>query len=202
MGIKKDEGPVLYIAYAQNTQAWLAWTTLFVRTAGEPAGYVSAIRGAVRGIDRNQPVSEIETLDEVLARSTLLPRFMTAVVCAVSGLALLLAGVGIYGLLAYAVEQRTPEIGIRVAMGAEPAQVCWLLIRDSMSRVLAGIACGLLCAWWLALMLNNLLFGVRSHDPVTFAGVAVLLIVVSLAAVLAPARRALRVDPMAALRAE
>ncbi|HZU28549.1 MAG TPA: ABC transporter permease [Bryobacteraceae bacterium] len=202
MGLKADEGPVVYIPYAQKTQDWLAWTTLFVRTSGEPMQMGPAIRGAIRGLDPNQPVSEVETLDDVLASSTLLPRFTTAVICGVSALALLIAIIGIYGLLAYAVARRTPEIGVRLTVGAAPAEVCWLLIRDAMRRVAAGIACGLLASWWLAKLLGSLLFGVRPHDPATFAAVSGLLIVAAAAAVLGPARRAMRIDPMAALRAE
>ena len=113
MGLKADEGPVVYIPYAQKTQDWLAWTTLLVRTAGEPMDFVPAVRNAIRGLDKNQPVAEIGTLEESLSRSTAMPRFTTFVIGVVSGFALLIAVVGVYGLLAYTVAQRMPELGIR-----------------------------------------------------------------------------------------
>ena len=130
MGLKADEGPVVYIPYAQKTQDWLAWTTLLVRTAGEPMDFVPSVRNAIRSIDKNQPVAEIGTLEESLARSTAMPRFTTFVIGAVSGFALLIAVVGVYGLLAYTVAQRMPELGIRSALGASPLQLSWLLLRQ------------------------------------------------------------------------
>jgi putative ABC transport system permease protein len=202
MGLKADEGPVVYIPYAQKTQDWLAWTTLLVRTAGEPMDFVPLVRGAIRGLDKNQPVGEIGTLEESLSRSIAMPRFTTFVIGVVSGVALLIAVVGVYGLLAYTVARRMPELGIRLTLGASPLQVSWLLLRQAMVRVLAGVTGGLLGAWWLARWLESLLFGVRPHDPATFASVAGLLVLASLAAVLPPARRAMKIDPTTALRAE
>jgi len=202
MGLNADEGPVVYTPYAQKTEDWLAWTTLLVRTAGEPIDFVPIVRRAIRGVDKNQPVAEIGTLDEWLSRSTALPRFTTAVSVVVSGLALLIALVGVYGLLAYTVARRTPELGIRSTLGASPVQLCWMLVRQTLARVLVGIAGGLIGAWWLARWLESLLFGVRPHDPATFAGVAGLLLLAAVAAVLIPARRAMAIDPTTALRAE
>ena len=202
MGLNADEGPVVYTPYAQKTEDWLTWTTLLVRTAGEPIDFVPVVRRAIRGVDKNQPVAEIGTLDEWLARSTALPRFTTSVSGAVSGLALLIALIGVYGLLAHTVARRTPELGIRSTLGASPVQLCWMLLRQALVRVLAGVAGGLIGAWWLARWLENLLFGVRPHDVATFAGVAGLLMLASLAAILVPARRAMTIDPTTALRAE
>jgi len=202
MGLKADEGPVVYFPYAQKTQDWLAWTTLLVRTAGEPMVFVPMIRSVIHGLDKNQPVGEIGTLDESLARSTAMPRFTTSVIGVVSGFALLIAVVGVYGLLAYTVAQRRPELGIRLALGASPLVVSCLLLRQAMLRVLAGIVAGLLGAWWLARWIESLLFGVRPHDPAIFASVAGILALTSLAAVLAPARRAMKIDPAMALRVE
>jgi putative ABC transport system permease protein len=202
MGLKADEGPVIYIPYAQKTQDWLAWTTLVARTAGEPMDSVPAIRNAIHSLDKNQPVAHIGTLEETLSHSVAVPRFSTLVVGLVSGFALLIAIIGVYGLMAYTVAQRTPELGIRLALGASPLQVFWLMLQQAMLRVLAGITIGLAGAWWLARGLESLLFGVRPHDPATFLGVAGVLILISLAAVLAPARRAMKIDPTTALRAE
>jgi len=202
MGLQANEGPVLYIPYAQKTQEWLPWTTLLVRTAGDPLQAVADVRAAIRGIDKNQPIAEISTLEQVIARSTAVPRFTTAVIAAVAGFALLIAVVGVYGLLAYTVARRMPELGIRLTLGASPWRVSWLLLRQAMLRVIAGVTAGLLAAWWLARWLESLLFGVRPHDPATYIGVASLLLLSSLAALMAPIRRALRMDPAAALRAE
>ena len=163
---------------------------------------VPAARNAIRELDKNQPVAEIGTLEEALSRSTAMPRFTTFVISVVSGFALLIAVVGVYGLLAYTVAQRMPELGIRLALGASPPQVFWLLLRQAMVRVLTGITGGLLGAWWLARWLESLLFGVRPHDPATFAAVAVILVLASLAAVLAPGRRAMKIAPATALRWE
>lgn len=202
MGPKLDEGPVVYIPYAQKTQDWLTWTTLVVRTSGEPLDLVPAIRSSIRSLDKNQPIAEIDTLEESLSRSTAVPRFTTLVICVVSGFAVLIAVVGVYGLLAHAVAQRMPELGIRLALGASPLQVFWLLQRQAMGRVIAGITCGLLGAWWLARWLESLLFSVRPHDPAVFAGTASILVLASVAAVIIPARHAMQIDPANALRCE
>jgi putative ABC transport system permease protein len=202
LGLKADEGPVVYIPYAQKTQDWLAWTTLMVRTRGEPLDFVPAVRSIVRDIDKNQPVAEIGTLEELLTRSTAMPRFTTSVIGIVSVLALVIAVIGVYGLLAYTVVQRMPEFGIRLALGASAPQVSWLLLREAMLRVLIGVAGGLLSAWWLARWMESLLFGVHPHDIATFSGVAGLLVLTSLAAVLLPALRAAKIDPTVALRSE
>ena len=202
MGLKADEGAVVYTPYAQKSQDWLAWTTLLVRTSGEPLSFVPAVRNVIHGIDKNQPLAEIGTLEESLALSTAMPRFTTSIIGVVSGFALLIAVVGVYGLLAYTVAQRMPELGIRLTLGASPGQVSWLLLRQAMTRVLAGVAGGLLGAWWLARGLESLLFRVRPHDAATFAGAAGVLVLASLAAVLVPARRAMKIDPSMALRAE
>jgi ABC-type antimicrobial peptide transport system permease subunit len=120
----------------------------------------------------------------------------------VSVLALVIAVIGVYGLLAYTVVQRMPEFGIRLALGASAPQVSWLLLREAMLRVLIGVAGGLLSAWWLARWMESLLFGVHPHDIATFSGVAGLLVLTSLAAVLLPALRAAKIDPTVALRSE
>jgi ABC-type antimicrobial peptide transport system permease subunit len=164
--------------------------------------FVPVVRNAIHDIDKNQPVAEISTIEKSLARSTAMPRFTTSIIGVVSGFALLIAVVGVYGLLAYTVAQRMPELGIRLTLGASPLHVSWLMLRQVMLRVLAGVIGGLLAAWWLTQWLGSLLFGVRPHDIATFAGIAGLLALASLAAVLAPAHRAMKIDPMIALRAE
>jgi len=202
MGLKAEEGPAVYIPYAQKTQDWLAWTTMVARTGGDPMTLLPAVRDAIRAVDRNQALGEAGPLEDVLVRSTAMPRFTTAVIVALSGFALLIAVVGVYGLLAYTLAQRMPELGIRLTLGASPRQVAGLLLRQAMLRVLGGIAGGLLGAWWLARGMESLLFGVRPHDAGTFLGAAALIAVASLTAVLVPAKRAAQIDPTAALRAE
>jgi ABC-type antimicrobial peptide transport system permease subunit len=115
---------------------------------------------------------------------------------------LLIAVIGVYGLLAYAVAQRKPELGIRLALGASPSDMAWLLARQTLLRTMAGLVGGLAAAWWFSLLFDSLLFGVRAHDPAIFVGVAALLLVAALAAVAEPAWRAMKIDSMSALRVE
>ena len=202
MGLQAEEGPVVYVPYDQKTQDWLAWTTLLVRTAGEPLNAVPAVRAAIRELNKDQPIAEIGTVAESLSRSTAMPRLTTFVLGGVSAFALVIAVVGVYGLLAYTVARRMPELGIRLTLGASPFQVSALLVRQTLLRVLAGLAGGLIAAWWMSRWLESLLFGVRPHDPAIFAGVAGFLLAASLAAVLSPIRRAMSIDPATALRTE
>src|SRR5579872_472811 len=169
MGLKAEEGAAIYIPYSQKTQDWLAWTTVVARTMGDPMNFAPAVRAAIRGLDKNQPLAELGTIEQVLARSTAMPRFITAVIAALSGLALLIALVGVYGITAYTVAQRRPELGIRLTLGASPRQILWLLLGGALARVFAGVASGLLVAWWLARLMESLLFGVDAHDVATFA---------------------------------
>ena len=200
MGLKESEGPVVYVPYAQKRQDWLAWTTLVLCTTGEPLSFAPAVRKAIREINRTQPVGEVGTLEEFLTRSTAVPRFAALVIGALSGIALLIAIVGIYGLLTYAIAERFPELAIRLALGASSMQVSWLILRHAMLRVIAGVAIGLFSAWWLTRLLQSLLFDVHPHDPVIFTAVAGILLMASLGAVLAPIRRVFRIDPATALR--
>ncbi|MEO8027024.1 MAG: FtsX-like permease family protein, partial [Bryobacteraceae bacterium] len=202
MGLKAEEGPVVYIPYAQKTQEWLAWTTLLIRTAGDPMEVAPSVRKAIRELDPNQPIAEVGTLEESLARSTALPRFTTFIIGAVSGVALLIAVVGVYGLLAYSVAQRMAEFGIRMTLGASPWSVFWMVLRQALVRVAAGIAGGCLAGWWLARLLESQLFEVRPRDPAAFGVAACVLAVASLAAVVGPVLRAMRIDPSTALRGD
>lgn len=202
MGLAADEGPVVYLPYAQKTWDFLSWTTLLVRTAGDPLASATAVRASILGIDPEQPVSEIASLEQSLWRSNASPRLTAWTISAVSVLALLMAVVGVYGVLAYVFARRVPEIGIRLALGASPKQLLWMLLRQGMGRVSAGIALGLAGSWMLTRFLVKLLFGIRPDDPATFAGVAGVLAVAAMIAVLLPARRALRIDPARSLRAD
>jgi putative ABC transport system permease protein len=202
MGLKEDEGPVMYLPYAQKQQDWLAWTTLVVRTGGDPQSFVPAIRRAIHEVNKSQPIGEIGTIEQVLSRSTAIPRFATVIISVLSGIALLIAVVGTYGLLAYTIAQRFPELAIRLALGGSSVQVSWLMLRQAMLRVFAGVVSGLFGAWFLARFLQSLLFGVEPHDPAIYVAVASVLTIASLVAVLVPARRIFQINPAAALRAD
>jgi putative ABC transport system permease protein len=202
LGLKQEEGSALYIPYSQNDQAWMNWTTLIVRTAAEPATLLPSLRKTIHAIDKDLPLEEVGTLKQVLSRATAIPRFVAATAGLLSAFSLLIAVIGVHGLVAYTVERRIPEVGIRVALGASRFQISALLLRGTMVRVFAGLACGLVVAWWAAKLMSNQLFEIRPHDPAIFAGVAACLGLSSFLAIIGPARRALTIDPSVALRAE
>jgi putative ABC transport system permease protein len=156
----------------------------------------------VTSIDRNVPVSGIITLDQLVADSIENPRFFATLSVAFAILALVLAAIGIYGVMAYAVSQRTTEIGVRMALGATPSEVFRLVIGDGLKLTGIGIALGVGGSLLMARWLMTLLFGVKPGDPVTLGGTAAILLLVAAAACFIPARRATRVDPMVALRSE
>jgi putative ABC transport system permease protein len=190
-----DAGPT-YDAYFTG-----GWTThLVIRTASDPAAIAAAVTEAVHRVDPSLPVTEITTLDGLLSRSVSPRRFSAVLIGVLAGLALVLSAVGIYGVMSYTVGQRTQEIGIRMALGAEPQDMLALVLGRSARLALVGIAAGVLGALALTRFLSTLLFGVQAKDPLTFASVAVLLLLVALAACYVPARRAMKVDPMVALR--
>jgi putative ABC transport system permease protein len=175
---------------------------LVVRASVEPASLVPSVREAIREVDPAQPVSNVRTMDEVLGRETAQRRLGATLVLCFAALALLLAALGIYGVLAYFVTQHVPEIGIRLALGARPADILGLVLRRGMSLALVGLALGLAGAYALARLMRGLLFGVAASDPPTYVAVALLIAAVALAACLVPARRAMKIDPMVALRYE
>jgi len=175
---------------------------LLVRTAGAPLAMLPAIEKQVWEIDKDQPVHDADSMESVLREWTSQRRFTMAVLAAFAGVALVLAGVGLYSVLAYSVSLRTREIGVRVAVGADPRSVARLVVGQGLALTLIGIAVGLAGAFALTRLMASLVFGVSATDPVTFAAVALLLVAVAVAASYLPARRAARIDPMEALRAE
>ncbi|HZM88285.1 MAG TPA: ABC transporter permease [Blastocatellia bacterium] len=176
--------------------------TLVVRTEGNPASLSGAIRGEVLAIDKEQPVSRIRTLDQIISGSVQQQRFLMLLLGVFAAVALILAAVGLYGVMNYAVTQRTHEIGIRMALGANAGAVLRLIVGHGMMLALIGVAIGLAGAFAVTRVMESLLFSVSTTDPSTFASVSVVLTGVALVACLAPARRAIKVDPMLALRHE
>jgi putative ABC transport system permease protein len=188
--------------YEPHTQEPFPFMTLVVRTAGDPTGLNEAIRREVLQLDKEQPVFRIETLDQLIATSTGHRRFSMMLFAVFAAAAIALASVGLYGVMSYAVTQRTHEVGIRMALGAQRRDVLGLILRQGLRLTLSGIAAGLIAAWAATRLLINLLYGVSATDPLTFAGVSLLLIGIALLACYIPARRATKVDPMVALRAD
>ena len=185
-------------------QAW-DWIqrvmTVVARTSGDPATLATAMRSAVATVDPALPIYDIATMDERLGRSLAQSRFNTILLATLGAIGLLLSIIGLYGVLAYVVAQRSHEIGIRMALGATARDVLFLVARQGMKLVIAGIVLGLIAALISTRLLQELLFGVTATDPVTFIAVALVLIIAGLLASIIPARRATRVDPTRALNA-
>jgi putative ABC transport system permease protein len=198
-GLADDAVPEMYVPYTQQTWSSMA---LVVRTNAEPEKIQVAVQKAIWEVDQSAPISRINTLKEILGDQVSHSRFNTLLLGIFSALALILATIGIYGVMSYAVSQRAHEIGVRMALGAQDIDVVWLIVRQGLNLTLLGIAIGLASAYGLTRLMTKLLFNVSATDPLTFAGVASLLMIVALLAAIVPARRATKVDPMVALRAE
>lgn len=166
------------------------------------ASLVDGVRRAVASVDRNVPIFRVKTLRAQTEDSFLRERLLATISTFFGGLALLLASLGLYGLMAYAVARRTTEIGIRMALGARSERIIWLVLRQTLLLVLAGVAAGVPLAIWLSRFTKSLLFGVAPADPLIIAGSVALLISIAILAGFLPARRASRIDPMVALRYE
>lgn len=189
----------IYMPYDQQPERGIS---LMIRYLDGGSGVAASVRTEVLALDKEQPVYNIRTLDSVLSESVAAPRFRTLLLAVFAGMALLLAAVGIYGVISYAVSQRTQEIGIRMALGAQASDVLKLIVKGGMTLVLIGVALGLAGAFALTRLMTTLLFGVQPTDSATFAVVSGSLIAVALIACLVPARRATKVDPLVALRYE
>jgi ABC-type antimicrobial peptide transport system permease subunit len=160
------------------------------------------VRQAVQEVDPDQPVFQVQTMDEFLARGRWPYRVFGTMFTIFALIALVLSAVGVYAVTAYSVTQRTPEIGLRMALGAQPAQVSWLILRRGLSQLAIALALGLILAWFASSALQSLGVQIPARDPVTFAAIAGVLAAVTIAACLIPARRATRLDPLSALRSE
>jgi putative ABC transport system permease protein len=183
-------------------QVTVPFGTVLVRTKGDPAAMTSAVRGAMQEIDRDLPLYGIKTVDDVISESVAPRRLNMLLLGIFGGLALALAAVGLYGVISYSVSQRTREIGIRVALGASSKSVLGLVVGQGMLLASIGVGIGVIASFFLTKFMSTLLFGVSATDPLTFVAISSLLIGVSALASLIPARRAMKVDPMVALRYE
>ncbi len=173
---------------------------ILVRTTDDPAKYVPTLRGLVREQAPGVPLESVMTMEQRLTDSLAKPRLYAVVLGGFAGFALLIAGIGLFGVLSYSVAQRTREIGVRAALGARPADIVRLVVGQGLAVTLAGAAIGIAAAYLLARFISTLLFGVEAHDPLTFVLVPAVLVVVSLAACYWPARRAASIDPLRAMR--
>jgi putative ABC transport system permease protein len=195
--LTEERVPILYVPLAQRHETGM---TLYVRASGDPASLLGAVRREVQSIDPNLPLPELRTVRDTVA-SALWPARMGAVLLGVfAGLALLLAAIGVYGVVSFGVAQRTREIGLRMALGAGAASVQGMVLKQGLRLVAAGLSIGLVLALVAARFLESLLFGVSGRDPATFVIVPLVLAAVALVACLLPARRATRLDPLVALR--
>ncbi|MEA2693840.1 MAG: hypothetical protein QOJ16_3227 [Acidobacteriota bacterium] len=197
--VEKPAEPSMYIANQQNGRARVM---LVVRTAGEPLALAPAVREAIWSLDRSQPITSISTFDDIVSGAMARPRLLTSLLGAFAGLGLLLSALGLYGVLSYLVNQRQREIGVRLALGANPVGVLRSVVGRGLGLTAIGLAVGLAGAFALGRSLSGVLYGVEPTDPATFAGVTVILLGVAALASWLPARRAAEVNPAVMLRAE
>ncbi len=201
-GLYGDPRMDLYVPYAQERRGFVAPRDLVLRTKGDATSVAGAVRQAVWSVDKDQPVSNVRTMDQVFAAAISRERFQALLLGMFAALALVLACVGLYGVISYSVAQRTHEIGVRVALGAQPGDVLRLVIRQGMMLTFTGLVVGITIGLIATRVLSDMLYGVTATDPLTFVGVPAFLLLVAFLACYIPARRATRIDPLVALRYE
>ena len=189
----------IYFPFMQGPDQTMS---MVVRTAVPEDAVLPAIRSAIGSVDRNQPIFEVRSMSEIMGNVTSAPRVAFILLDILAVLALVLAAIGIYGVSSYNVGQRTQEVGVRLTFGATPNAILYMLVRQVTTLTLFGVGAGLLCAWLMTRFMSGLLYGVSSTDPAIFLGATILVMIVATAACFIPARRAIRVDPLVALRSE
>jgi len=201
-GLDKPTGTELYLPYDQTDRSGTQNMVVVLRALGDPKSLVSAVRSDVHAIDPAIPLSHVRTMDSVLSAAQSRPRFLTLLLTLFSGVALIIATVGIYGVISYSVARRSKEFGLRMALGAQQHDVLGLVMKQGVALTLIGVGLGIAAAFGLTRLMSSLLFGVQPTDVITFVTVSALLGAIALCASYIPARRATRVDPMTALRYE
>jgi putative ABC transport system permease protein len=202
LGLDLEEQPAVYTPFAQESQFWKTWMNIVVRTSVPPLTLTATAQKEVAMVDKNIPVADLFTMEDLISKSVGQRRFHLALLGLFAGLALLLAGVGIYGILSYNVRQRTHEVGIRVALGASSRQIISLILEQGMRITIIGAVAGIAAAWMVTRFLQSMLYSIAPTDLFTFSVVPLIVIGVALVACYAPARRATRVHPIVALRYE
>jgi predicted permease len=198
--LRESPPPMIFHPLAQGPQEYI--TNAEVRVAGNPASVVAGVRHALTSVDRTIPVQGITTMETLLERGLIRERLVARLAAGFGILALLLAAIGLYGVISYSVARRTNEMGVRLALGASPAGVSWVVLRDSLVTIISGLAVGLLLWFPLLGLARKLVYGLSPHDPVSLGAGTVLLLIVGLLGALLPALRASRIDPIKAIRAE
>jgi putative ABC transport system permease protein len=197
--VQTDPLPEVYMPFAQRPMRTM---TVVLRTDADPLAVARDARHVVSAIDPDQPIANVNTVSALVSASIAQPRFNVLLLSAFAAVAMILAVVGVYGVMSYSVALRTREIGVRIALGGQASDIAGLIVRQGMRVALTGLAIGLVSALALGRVMTGLLFGVTATDPLTFAGAGVVLAAVALAACYLPARRAMRIDPVTALRNE
>jgi len=196
-GVNEEQSAEIYLPYLQNPSSLM---NLLVRSTSDPLRLVPAVRSQVLAVDGDQPIYNIETMENVFGKSIAAPYVITSLLTIFAAVALLLAAIGVYSVMSYSVAQRTYEVGVRMALGAQQQHVLRMILGDGLRLVLIGVGLGVIMAFGVTRVISNLLFGVSATDPQVFLGVPLLLIAVAMLATYVPARRALKIDPLVALR--
>jgi putative ABC transport system permease protein len=197
--LNDDTRPAVYMPHRQ---LWIGLMTFVIRTSLEPTSLTSSVAAAVRAEDPNLPLADVATMEQVVGNTLARARTVSTLLIVFAVIALVLAGVGVYGVMAYAVSQRTQEIGVRMALGATTGSVFTMMMGDAMKLVTIGVVAGVIAAAWLSQFLSSMLFQIGRFDLVTFAITALVLAVVATLASYVPARRGMKVTPVEALRTE
>jgi ABC-type lipoprotein release transport system permease subunit len=207
--LQKEPSPTLYVPHIQQTPRWMgpAWSDragmfFVLRTTGDPLRIVESVKRAVADIDLTRPASNFRTVEQYLDRQTQYLRLYILLLGIFGGIAAILAAIGIYGIMAYAVAERTREIGVRMALGAGSSDVVKIVMKHALILVAIGWIVGLVGSFALTRLIKSGLYGVTATDPATYAGISLLLVLVATVACLVPTLRAIRVDPIVALRYE